>query len=87
MLGLPTAVRASSQLASTGLQLKLCSDGQICPLGCQHSDKTSHSYVELQVCADVTAESVVFYGSPPPPKKKAQFPSYSSFDLYQQYHT
>lgn len=69
MLVLPTAVRASSQLASTGLQLKLCSDGQICPLGCQHSDKTSHSYVELQVCADVTAESVVFYGSPPPPKK------------------
>lgn len=51
MLGLPTAVRASSQLASTGLQLKLCSDRQICPLGCQHSDKTSHSYVELQVCA------------------------------------
>lgn len=86
MLVLPTAVRASSQLASTGLQLKLCSDGQICPLGCQHSDKTSHSYVELQVCADVTAESVVFYG-PPPPQKKAQFPSYSSFDLYQQYHT
>lgn len=84
MLGLPTAVKASSQLASTELQLKLCSDSQICPLGCQHSDKTSHSYVELQVC---TAWCLLMLQQrllcSMAPQNKAQFPSYPGFDLHQ----